>query len=149
MTVDASTETVNPTRLGTAPVLCFVDGEHTDGVAVRDGMFCRAVLGDRGAIAFHDAQIVYRGIAQLLAELSADSTPVYPYLLPDSIFVIELGATRLHQSPQVRSRIDKNWQGFLFALQFNDGYRRALNRPLARTLRRLRLLTVEGIDEGA
>jgi hypothetical protein len=148
VTVDGSTETVDPASIQMQPALCFIDAEHTDVAAIRDARFCRAVIGDQGVIAFHDAQIVYRGIAHLLRELSDMGTPVHPYLLPDSIFVIEFGEPRLLRTQPVRSRIDQNWQGFLFALQFNDGYRRAMNRPLLRALRRAHLLTVEGVDEG-
>jgi hypothetical protein len=147
VTIDESTETIDPAGIGLRPALCFVDAEHTDSAAVRDAMFCRAVLEDRGAIAFHDAQIVYGGIAHVLRELSAGSTPIHPYVLPDSIFVVELGEPRLLQSRRVKDRIDLGWHAFLFALQFNDCYRTALNRPLARALRRVRLLSVEGVDD--
>jgi hypothetical protein len=148
VTVDASTETVDPASIDARPALCFIDAEHTDTAAMRDARFCQAVIQEQGAIAFHDAQIVYRGIALFLRELSDAGTPAHPYLLPDSIFVVELGEPRLLLSQQVRSRIEQNWQGFLFALHFNDGYRQAMNRSLVRALRRAHLLTVEGVDEG-
>jgi hypothetical protein len=148
LTIDAGTETVDPARIDVRPALCFIDAEHTDDAAIRDARFCQAVLGDQGAIAFHDAQIVYRGIALFLRGLSDADTEAHPYLLPDSIFVVEIGEPRLMRSPQVRSRIDQNWQGFLFGLHFNDGYREAMNQPLVRALRRAHLLTVKGVDEG-
>jgi Methyltransferase domain len=144
---DSSTEELDPASVGPAPALCFVDGEHTDGVALRDGLFCRAVLGDRGAIAFHDAQIVYRGISDFLGRLTEEGIAVHPFLLPDSIFVVELGQPLLQKSRQVQRRIDRNWEGFLFGLQFNDGFRTALNSPFARALRRAHLLSVHGVDD--
>jgi hypothetical protein len=147
VTADESTDSLDPASIGTRPALCFVDAEHTDAALVRDGLFCSAVLEDRGAIAFHDAQIVYGGIARFLQELLDRGAPIHPYVLPDSIFVVELGEPTLLQSPQVEERIGHNWQAFLFALQFNDGYRSAMNRPFARVLRRARLLPVEGVDD--
>lgn len=144
---EAGTESLDPGSLGPAPALCFIDGEHTDGVALRDALFCKAVLGDRGAIAFHDAQIVYRGVSEFLGRLIEEGTAVHPFLLPDSIFVVELGQPLLQKSRQVQRRIERNWEGFLFGLQFNDGFRSALNSPFARALRRAHLLSVRGVDD--
>jgi len=65
------------------------------------------------------------------------------YVLPDSLFVIELGRPRLLESDAVRARLADSWRAYLWSLNFNDGYRRAFTSRLARALRRARILRVE------
>jgi hypothetical protein len=139
VSVEASTEDLRPrdVRAHGVPALAFVDGEHTDEACLRDARFVREVLGDAGCIAFHDPEIVYRGIAAFLEELENGDVRATPYLLPYSIFVVELGEPRLARAELVRQRRDANWRGYLFALHENDRYRLLLQSRAVRLLQRL------------
>jgi hypothetical protein len=139
-TFDTTTADIDPSAIAIHPALCFIDGEHTDRAALSDARFCRRVLADDGAIVFHDAQIVYRAIRAFIDELQAERVSLCACVLPDAVFVLELGKPRLLQVSQVRELVLNNWTAYLWSLEWNDGYRTALNRPLGRALRRLRLL---------
>jgi Methyltransferase domain len=136
-TFDASTTQLSPVDLGLTPNLCFIDGEHTDEAALRDARFCRAAVRGCGCIAFHDAAIVYRGIAQFLQELDAEAVAYSAYLLPATVFVIEFPQAELRDVESVTSLILENYRGYLYSLQWNDRYREFFNHWLFREPRRL------------
>jgi hypothetical protein len=144
-TIDASTETIDPTSITARPTLCFIDGEHTDEAALRDARFCRRVVADDGWLAFHDTGIVYGGVSSFLEELTNSGADFRAYFLPDSIVVVELGERRILETRQVVDQIIGNAEGYLWTLRENDRYRTAaLSRPLSRLLRRTRLSRVHG-----
>jgi hypothetical protein len=144
-TIDASTETIDPTAIEARPALCFVDGEHTDESVLRDARFCRRVISDDGWLAFHDTGIVYGGVSSFLEELAEARATHRTYFLPDSIVVVELGEPRLLNTKQVVDQILGNAEGYLRTLRENDVYRAAaLSRPLSRLLRRTGLSRVQG-----
>lgn len=62
LTIDAATDTIAPASVPYRPDFCFVDGEHTDAVVVRDARFCLALTGQNGCIVVHDANVIYRGL---------------------------------------------------------------------------------------
>jgi hypothetical protein len=134
-TVDAGTDTLQPSAIKHQPDLCFVDGEHTDSAALRDARFCLSVISPEGCIAFHDAQIIYRGLLQFVGELAAAGREFRAYNLPDSIFAIELGGCRLSAAPQIRAMLDNNHLGYLWSLNANDEYRHSARRPIVRAAR--------------
>jgi hypothetical protein len=132
VTFDATTEELDPSALPFRPHLCFVDGEHTDTAAVRDARFCLAATGGEGVIAFHDSQIVYRGLRALLDELDRDGRRHDCYYLPTSVFVVELGASRLIDCERFHDVVVGNAEGYLAALAENDVYREWYRRSLRR-----------------
>jgi len=150
-TFDADTESIDPGVITSQPDYCFIDGEHTDAAVVRDARFCLKVVNPNGCIAFHDSNIVYRGIDSFLKELSASGKAFRPYVLPDSIFVIELGNCSMAPKEPIKSLLDENYLAYLFALNSNEWYRAALNKPLFRALRRTRfvrrLFLVPGLEQ--
>ena len=85
-TFEADTASLDPNLISAQPDYCFIDGEHTDVAVLRDARFCLKVMSPNGCIAFHDANIVYRGIDLFLKELVAGKRAFRPYILPDSIF---------------------------------------------------------------
>jgi hypothetical protein len=131
-TIDATTDELDPAALPARPQLCFVDGEHTDEAAVRDARFCLAALGESGCIAFHDSQIVYRGLRSFLDELERDGRAHRSYYLPTSVFVVEIGESRLVDCPQLHDAVLGNAEGYLAALADNDVYREWYRRSLRR-----------------
>lgn len=133
-TIDGSAPEIEVATLGDPVQLCFIDGEHTDRAVVADFELCLAALDDAGgAIVFHDAAITYRGISTCL-EMVADRAPV-AYVLPEMVFVVELGGFAVHDDAAVADALLHNHRAYLFALQFNDQYREFANRPAFRAAR--------------
>ena len=98
-TIEASTEDLDAAKV--APVdLCFVDAEHTYEAALRDARFCRAAVGDRGVIAFHDRPIIERAVQRFLRELGM-SCAIWP--MKNHILVVEIGEPTLLDFRAVRS----------------------------------------------
>jgi hypothetical protein len=137
LALDAGTDTLDPERVPGPPDFCFIDGEHTDVAVVRDARFCLRVIHPDGCIAFHDANIIYRGLRGVIGELQRQGMEFRGYHLPDSVFVVELGACAVHQSPPVQRMLLHNHEGYLWSLMANDEYRQTCRRPLFRALRKL------------
>jgi hypothetical protein len=91
-TIESDTSEIAPEDLA-APQLCLVDGEHTYDAVLNDARFCRRVVRENGAIAFHDRRLVRPAIECFLDELTRVPHEGYPLL--GQIYVIELGPTRL------------------------------------------------------
>ena len=150
-TFESDTERLMPERISPQPDYCFVDGEHTDAAALRDARFCLKVVNPNGCIVFHDANVVYRGIDLFLAELAATGCAFRPYILPDAVFVIELGTCDMAETEPIKSLLRQNYQAYLFGLKSTEWYRSVLNKPLFRKLRGTRfvrrIFLVPGLDE--
>lgn len=136
--IDADSRDVETSAIVPRPNLCFIDGEHTDDAVVRDFAFCRRVLAPNGAIAFHDASVIYRGIGTIITALERDGARFRAYNLPDTVFVIEMDECRFHKTPAISSMLLNNHVGFLAALRTNEHYRQFANKPIFRWLRRVR-----------
>ncbi len=136
-TLDGETGAIDPAKIGGPVDLCLIDGEHTDRAALRDFEFCLRVLAPNGAILFHDAQITYGGIIQVLKLLKRRATPFHAYALPNVLFAIEIGEFPLHKHPAILERLVDNYESYLYALQDNDHYRRFANRYPFRVVRNL------------
>ncbi|MEO6629852.1 MAG: class I SAM-dependent methyltransferase [Aquihabitans sp.] len=141
-TFDVSSAQIEPSSVGSPVQLCFIDGEHTDAAVAADLEFCLAVLDEAGAIVLHDAAIIYGAIADFLQRI-ADREPV-AYVLPDMVFVIELGAFPIHEDDQVRASLLQNHEAYLFALELNDPFRVFANRPAFKAWRNLARSTRSG-----
>lgn len=113
--LEAGTDALDPREVrGSAPpALCFVDGEHTDGAVDHDARFCRAVVADRGAVAFHDTWIVHRGLLAWLQELRTEPAWHRTYLLPDSILVVEFGPPVILETSVVTEQVRDGYWGYL------------------------------------
>jgi hypothetical protein len=140
----ADTNKIRPIEAGTDRIsssmvpavdLCLIDGEHTDQAALRDARFCLSVIQQDGCLAFHDAHIVYRGLNTFINELKQTSRPFRAYALPDSLFVIEIGAWRFCDTPAIHAMLCDGYQSYLWSLMANDRYREILNRSIFRFLR--------------
>ena len=149
-TFESDSTRLAPEKISPAPDYCFIDGEHTDAAALRDARFCLKVVSANGCIVFHDANVVYRGIDLFLHELASTGRIFRPYVLPDAVFVIELGDCQMSQDEPIRSLLRENYRAYLFALNSNEWYRAVLNKPLFRKLRRIRfvrrLFLVPGLE---
>jgi hypothetical protein len=135
--IERGTDELSPSEIDASPQLAFIDGEHTDGAALRDARFCATAMNESGCVAFHDAFVVYRGIRRFLSELEGHERPFSAYLLPDSIFVVELGDPRLLETEQVAGRAREGFKAYFHALAETEPFRAEYRRFPHRTLRRL------------
>lgn len=111
---DADVTKVEPIEMTTSdiqienldrPNFCFVDGEHTRTAVSQDARFCHAAMGGKGVIAFHDFRAVDAGIGDFLRVLR---DPYMAYLLPTSVFVVEIGkGPSLLGAPVVRDQLHR------------------------------------------
>jgi Methyltransferase domain len=143
-TIDGDTAEISALQVADKVQLCFIDGEHTDAAVLRDFKFCCDVLDTNGAIAFHDSQITYNGIAESLKFLDGKSIKYNAYILPNIVFVIEIGDFPLHKNPKILERLINNHPSYLFSLQNNDEFRRFANRFPFRQLRNLMVRARKG-----
>jgi len=139
-TIESDVQRVAPETITPAPHYCFIDAEHTTVASLRDARFCLSVMRPDGCMVFHDANVVFAGIAAFLAELEAAGRAFKAYVLPDALFVIELGEGQLIRDVRVMECFMNSWKGYLFALKALDWYRAVLNKPLFRLLRRTRFV---------
>jgi hypothetical protein len=139
-TFETTTAGMNGKIIGARPQWCFVDGEHTDQAVLADARFCLSVMAENGVIVFHDANLVFDGLQQFLKELSASGRSFHPHILPDSVFIIEVGPARFCESEPMSGRIEENYKAYLAGMAANDWYRRAYHLPVYRVLRKIRRL---------
>lgn len=128
ITIDGDTREMNPAQVEDKIDLCFIDGEHTDKAVFSDFRFCLDVLNHSGAIVFHDAQIIYNGIANCIKYLKDEKIKFRAYNLPSIVFVVEINDFPLHQNAKILDLLTNNYNGYLESLQYNDEYRRFYNR---------------------
>jgi Methyltransferase domain len=138
--IEAGTDTVKQEAIQPTPHFCFIDGEHTDAAVLRDARFCLSVVNPDGCIAFHDANLIYGALDTFIKELNQSGRSFRPYVLPETIFVIDLGAANYGAVEPVSSRRADNYKAYLGSLMRNDGYRYAYNLPVYRFLRKIRRL---------
>jgi hypothetical protein len=140
LTIERGTDALIPDELPIRPQLAFVDGEHTNPAARRDARFCDAAMHGEGCIVFHDAAVVWRGLGEYVAELESAGRAFDAYVLPDSILVVELGATRLRTAEPVASVVREAYKAFFRAFEDTEPYRLEYRRLTHRILRRLERL---------
>src|SRR5947209_5586019 len=102
-TIEEGTDTLSSSGLGCRPDFCFVDGEHTDSAVVRDARFCLSAIQENGCIAFHDSNIVYKGISAFLDELKRAGRAFRAFHLPDSVVFVELDECRASEFKPVQA----------------------------------------------
>lgn len=137
-TFEASTRDLRAGAVGARPQLCFVDGEHTDEAVLNDARFCLSALAENGAIAFHDANLVFKGLQSFLAELLASGRPFRACILPNFVFLIEIGTIHFSGMEPLRQRLQENYKAYLAGMEANDWYRVAYHMPIYRALRRVK-----------
>jgi hypothetical protein len=117
------------------PNLCFIDGEHTEKAVLSDFQFCRKVLAEKGLIYFHDSHVVFTGLAKVVESLKADGAVFRAYALPQNVFVVELGAFSIHQSPAIVPTLINNYEAYLAGLTSMEHYRDVYNSLPVKVIR--------------
>ena len=144
-TIDGDTRRIESSAVKDKITLAFIDGEHTDEAVFSDFKFCLNVM-ENGAIVFDDAYIIYNGIAECIEYLKRNSINFRAYSLPDKLFAVEIGDFPLHRNGAILERLLNNYQGYLYALQSNDLYRRFVNKKPIRLYRKL-MTKVKGLNK--
>ena len=142
-TFDGDTRSLDLKLIDERVHLSFIDGEHTDESVGADFRFCLEAADKNAAIVFHDSHIIYNGIASALSYLDGRGVKYRAYVLPHTVFVVEIGEFPLHRSEYVGRLLIENRHSYLFALQDNDHFRRFANRFPFGLLRRA-ILKVRG-----
>ena len=109
------------------PDLVFIDGEHTDKAVVSDFNSVRPVIKGPCAVVFHDCQIVFRGISDIIAELKKEGISFKAYSLPTFVFVIELNGFDLHRDPAIQNLLVDNYQSYLPSMNSMHKHREFCN----------------------
>jgi len=135
-TIDGDTRQISPAQIAEKMQLCLIDGEHTDEAVLSDFKFCLEVLDTNGAIIFHDAPIIYNGIAACVEHLEKNNIKFRAYGLPDVVFAIEIGDFPIHKSAAILDRLTNNHISYLYSLQYNDYYRQFANKTPFRLYRK-------------
>lgn len=138
--IETGTDSIKPKTIQPAPHLCLIDGEHTNEATLRDAHFCLSVVSPDGCILFHDAHLIYTALDTFIKELGRSGRPFRPYVLPETIFAIDLGAANYGDVEPVNSRRALNYKAYLGSMMRNDWYRYAYHLPIYRFLRRIRRL---------
>jgi Methyltransferase domain len=136
--IEGDARTLDPGIVPEPIDLCFVDGEHSDQAVEADFAFCRRVIGDRGAIVFHDAQITYNALWKITSELREAGAAFHAYNLPSILMVIELGGFPIHSHAAISPMLLDNHVGYLESLRRNDHFRRWASIPPVRLARRIK-----------
>lgn len=137
--IDDDGSNIDAERIKPKPQICFIDGEHTDEACFRDFRFCLDVLDQPGVLVFHDAPIVYNGLSRIVKHLRDQRIRFHAYILPETVFVIEINDFAIHKHPVIQGLLLDNHVAYLASLQNNDHFRRFANKPLFKLLRNLKL----------
>jgi len=112
-TFDMDASELNPDEVKEKPDLFFIDGEHTDAAVVSDFNAIRPLIKKPCIVGFHDCQIVFRGIIDILDALEEDGVAFKAYSLPNFVFVIELNEFCLHQESVIQTLLVDNYKTYL------------------------------------
>lgn len=88
---DSDARDVDPELISEAPDLCFIDGEHTKASALSDFDFCLRVCSPNAIIYFHDDNIVYPALGEILRSLAERQVRHAAFKLQLITFAIALG----------------------------------------------------------
>ena len=136
-TLDGDAAEINVSEIKEKMQVCFIDGEHTDHATNSDFDFCLKVLDENGLIVFHDAHVIYNGIADCIKKVENTGRKFRAYSLPQVVFVIEIGDFPVHQNEKILGFLTNNYRSYIGSLQNNDSYRRFANMLPFRTLKRI------------
>jgi hypothetical protein len=114
-------------RVGTKARLAFIDAEHTNQAVFRDWLNVSRFMEPDSIVAFHDASLIFDGLENIQAMLRHQGVCFSAYYLPDTIFVVGLGAMA---EEAARAFAAKS----LDRVRFITASRAALNAAIARNV---------------
>lgn len=135
--IDGDASEIDDSELRSVADLCFIDGEHTDGAVYSDFLFCLWALKEDGLLVFHDAPIVYKGLSKCVDHLEREGIQHRSFALPNTVFVVEIGGFRASNDQNVKERLMRGAESYLYSLEANDYYRQFANKGIFRLYRRM------------
>jgi hypothetical protein len=127
--IDSDVKDIDRSLIERPPDLCFIDGEHTTEAVLRDFEFCRSVSAEDATFYFHDDQIVFSAISEIIGRLSREGTQFVPLKLGGRTFAIALGASPVLADQRVRS-MQRNHKAYLMLMRARWLARRLVPSPL-------------------
>ncbi len=109
--------------------LVFIDGEHSDRAAEADFNAAMRFSSPDCLIVFHDAPIVYGGIANVMRALKKSGRAHFTLPLPDSLFAVFVGSGWETAHAALMPLFAQSGDAYLKALMLNGGYRRFYRLP--------------------
>jgi hypothetical protein len=145
---DMDASKVDPGRIESRPQIAFIDGEHTKSAALSDFHFCSKILSDKGAILFHDFNIIAPAIAEIGALLDKQGRKHVRMKLEDSVYAIFFDPELVAADPFLDS-LHKRQGLVMFSYRIRKWLRKWLPTPLLNILRRMRNAMTKSAGQGA
>ena len=114
-------------RVGIKARLSFIDAEHTNQAVFRDWLNVSRFMERDSIVAFHDANLIFDGLENIQSMLRHQGACFSAYYLPDTIFVLALGAMAEEVTRAFAARS-------LDRVRFVAASRAALNAVIARNV---------------
>jgi hypothetical protein len=89
---DSDAAGVDPQAIADPPDVCLIDGEHTRSAVLRDFAFCARVGAPDAVVCFHDADVIYPAIANIVSALKRKRARFRALKLGGLTYAIALGA---------------------------------------------------------
>jgi len=118
-TLEQGTDSLRVSQLPVLPDYCFIDGEHTNGAALRDARFCAEAIRGVGLIAFHDYPVVGEAIRAFLRETWRDVSHAVAF--NGNVFAVELGGRAILRSDVVDNAIGSTWHNLTWRIASRPG----------------------------
>lgn len=132
MIFDCDASEIDNDEIIEKPNICFIDGEHTNAAVYSDFKFCLEVCQPNAIIAFHDADIIFKGIQRIKDYLIKNSIGFKGIMLGGCVYAILLNeAVKTYSDklkPFCKSESDyfKKSRNFLFKERLKNSIRRRI-----------------------
>jgi hypothetical protein len=132
---DSDAKDVAPRLIEEKPDICFIDGEHTRQAVVSDFAFCLSVVKKDGLICFHDSEIVWKGLNDIVRDLKARKIEFQFAKLGGAVSVIGFNSSVLHRSATLNRSIHSNWRFFLLQQRTRHLYKKYFDYKIVQVLK--------------
>ncbi len=116
--------------------VAFIDGEHTTKRVLSDFHFCNQIILEDGTILFHDVDIIFPAILEILRILKRQKREFIPLKLHGTVFGIFFDPNEIHSDPFFSEIYARN-KGFLINYRIRWVLKKFLPGPLLNLLRNL------------
>ena len=116
--------------------VAFIDGEHTTKKVISDFQFCNKILFEDGTVLFHDFEIIFPAILEILRILKRQKREFIPLKLYGSVFGIFFDPNKIYSDPFFSEIYARN-KGFLITYRMIWVLKKFLPRPLMNLFRNI------------
>lgn len=113
-TFEKDASEIGDSAIAKAPLISFIDGEHTRVAVLSDYAFCIQVTDPRGVILFHDLGVIHVAVREICRELKRQGQPHVATKLEGSVFGIFLDPSLVEESALLKSMVKKGRYFFLW-----------------------------------